>query len=79
MEFTKSQLLNGPTKLHDINELGSLACLSMCFTLEFDLADKSGQELVHTHIEHHMHLCVAATAKKLITIAGSEPYLAEAT
>lgn len=58
----------------------SLACLSIHFALEFNPADKSGWEMAHTQIEQHMRLCVAATAgfERLVTMAGSEPYLAEA-
>ena len=80
MRFAKARLLDGPTQLDDLKGLGSLACLSARFALEFDLADKSGRDVALTLVEHHMRLCVAASIgfEKVITKAGSEPYLAEA-
>jgi hypothetical protein len=80
MDFAKAKLLNSSTKLDDDKGLGSLACLSVRFTLEFDLRDKSGRELARTQIERHMRLCISATPgfETLFTTSGSEPYLAEA-
>jgi hypothetical protein len=80
MNFAKEKLLNGHTKIEDINGLGALACLSVRFALKFDLTDRYGREMAQTQIERHMRLCVTATAgfEKLITIAGWEPFLAEA-
>jgi hypothetical protein len=80
MDFAKRKLLDGGTILNDSKGQGTLACLSVRFALEFDLTDRYGREVVQTQIERHMRLCVTATAnfEKLITIAGSEPFLAEA-
>ena len=80
-DFSKRKLLDGGTILDDVKGPGALACLSVRFTLEFDLADIYGREVAQTQIERYMRLCVTATAglEKLITIAGSEPFLAEAT
>jgi hypothetical protein len=80
MHLAKTKLLGGPIKLDDVKGLGSLACLSVRFALDFDLADKSGRDVALTLVERHMRLCVAASTQfeKVITIAGSEPYLAEA-
>ncbi|KAF8264913.1 hypothetical protein EI94DRAFT_409046 [Lactarius quietus] len=80
LRLAKKKLLDGPTKLNDEKGLGSLACLSVRFALDFDLADKSGRDVSLTLIERHMRLCVAATTgfEKLVTTAASEPFLAEA-
>jgi hypothetical protein len=80
MDFVKSKLLDGPTRIIDMKGVGSLACLSVRFALDFDLADKLGQDVALTLVKHHMRLCVAATGnfEKVMTMAGSEPYLAEA-
>jgi hypothetical protein len=80
MHLAKATLLDGPVKLDDVKGLGSLACLSVRFALDFDLADKSGRDVALSLVEHHMRLCVAASIgfEKVITMAGSEPYLAEA-
>jgi hypothetical protein len=80
MHLAKATLLDGPVKLDDVNGLGSLACLSVRFALDFDLADKSSRDVALSLVEHHMRLCVAASIgfEKVITMAGSEPYLAEA-
>jgi hypothetical protein len=80
MQFAKAKLLDGPVVLSDKHAPGLLACLSVRFALDFDLAYEHGHEVARTQIERHMRLCVAATTgfEKLITIAGSEPLLAEA-
>ncbi|KAF8264914.1 hypothetical protein EI94DRAFT_1805150 [Lactarius quietus] len=80
MKMAKSKLLDGTDKLDSTEGLGSLACLAVRFALEFDLSKKLGQEVARTQIERHMRLCVAASTglERLITIAGSEPFLAEA-
>jgi hypothetical protein len=80
MHLAKSKLLDGPIKLDDVKGLGSLACLSVRFALDFDLADKCGRDVSLSLVERHMRLCVAASIgfEKVITMAGSEPYLAEA-
>ena len=80
MDFVKSKLLDGPTRINDTKGVGSLACLSVRFALDFNLADKSGRDLTLTLVERHMRLCIAATAnfENVITMAGSEPYIAEA-
>jgi hypothetical protein len=41
MLFAKQKLLDGPPVLASVNGSGSLACLSVRFTLEFNLADGS--------------------------------------
>lgn len=80
MLFAKAKLLDGRTELKDGNDLGTLACLCVRFALDFDLADEYGRKMAQTQIERHMRICITATAglDKLITIAGSEPFLAEA-
>jgi hypothetical protein len=79
MEFVKEKLLNGPTVLSKENRSGSLACLSVRFSLEFNM-DGTVRNVAREQVEHHMLLCLAATAQpeKLVTLAGSEPLLAEA-
>jgi hypothetical protein len=58
---------------------GTLACLCVRFALEFN-ADAISRLVACTQVERHMRLCVAATTgfDRLVTIAGSEPLLAEA-
>ena len=77
--FAKQKLLNGPSILNDKMPSASLACLCVRFALEFN-ADVTSREVACTQVERHMRLCLAATAgfERLVTIAGSEPLLAEA-
>jgi len=80
LQFATQKLLNGASTLHgDKTGSGVLACLCVRFALEFN-ADPSSREVACTQVERHMRLCLAATAgfERLITIAGSEPLLAEA-
>ena len=77
--FAKEKLLNGRSTLHYENRPGSLACLSVRFALEFN-ADSISRDVTRKQVEGHMRLCLAATTGfgRLITLAGSEPFLAEA-
>ena len=79
MDFAKQKLLCGSNELEAQNRAGSLACLSTRFALEFNM-DGTARDVTRTLVERHMRLCIAATAglEKMITIAGSEPLLAEA-
>ena len=79
MLFAKEKLLNGPYALATDDRLGSLACLSVRFALEFN-ADSISRNVTRKQVERHMRLCLAATTgfERLITLAGSEPLLAEA-
>ena len=79
MDFAKGKLLDGPSQLSKDDRSGSLACLSVRFALEFD-ADGTASDVACTQVERHMRLCLAATAgrEKFVTLAGSEPLLAEA-
>ena len=79
MLFAKEKLLNGRSTLVDGDGPGSLACLSVRFALEFN-ADSIGRDVTRKQVERHMRLCLAATTgfERLITLAGSEPLLAEA-
>ncbi|KAF8492177.1 hypothetical protein F5888DRAFT_1806903 [Russula emetica] len=78
MDLAKAKLLDGPTTLRN-NRSGSLACLSVRFALEFNM-DGTACDVARTQVERHMRLCLAATAGRdtLVTLAGSEPLLAEA-
>jgi hypothetical protein len=85
--FAKQKLLNGYSTLvttdsrnnRTLNSPGTLACLSIRFALEFN-ADSISRAVAYTQVERHMRLCLAATTgfERLITLAGSEPLLAEA-
>jgi hypothetical protein len=79
VEFAKSKLLDCRTSLIKGDDSGSLACLSVRFALKFN-ADATSRDVTYTQVERHMRLCLAATTgfERLITIAGSEPLLAEA-
>jgi hypothetical protein len=79
MDFAKGKLLDGPTVLAKEDRSGTLACLSARFSLEFNM-DGTASDVACTQVERHMRLCLAATAgrEKFITLAGSEPLLAEA-
>jgi len=78
MDLAKSKLLDGPNTLGK-DRSGSLACLSVRFALEFNMDGTAG-DVARTQVERHMRLCLAATAGRdtLVTLAGSEPLLAEA-
>jgi hypothetical protein len=80
--FAKMKLLNAHRQLTGdaVTGPGCLACLSVRFALEFDLANGDARSVARGHVERHMRLCVAATTglETLITVAGSEPLLAEA-
>ena len=79
MELAKAKLLNGPNALEKDNPSGTLACLSVRFSLEFNMDGTAG-DIARTQVERHMRLCLAATVGRdtLVTLAGSEPLLAEA-
>jgi hypothetical protein len=79
MLFAKEKLLNGQSWLEEGNRSGSLACLSVRFSLEFN-ADSVSRDVTCKQVERHMRLCLAATTgfTRLITLSGSEPLLAEA-
>ncbi|KAI9512364.1 hypothetical protein F5148DRAFT_1008366 [Russula earlei] len=78
IDYAKQKLLCGPTVLDD-NPNGVLACLSVRFALTFNM-DVSARDVSFAQVERHMLLCIAATVglEKLVTMAGSEPLLAEA-
>ncbi|KAI9434407.1 hypothetical protein F5148DRAFT_998459 [Russula earlei] len=78
MDYAKQKLLCGPTVLED-NPNGLLACLSVRFALAFNM-DVSARDVNHVQVERHMRLRIAATVglENLVTMAGSEPLLAEA-
>jgi hypothetical protein len=77
MHLAKQKLLGGQIEPTDA---GTLACLSVRFALEFNFAIGDARRVARDQIDHHMRLCVAATTglKTLVTVAGSEPFLAEA-
>jgi hypothetical protein len=79
LHFAKQKLLDGKETLEKEDSAGSLACLSVRFALEFN-ADSISRDAACKQVERHMRLCLAATTgfESLITIAGSEPLLAEA-
>jgi hypothetical protein len=79
MDFAKHKLLDGQTALANDDRPGSLACLSVRFALEFCM-DGTARNVAYAQVERHMRLCVAATTgfEKVVTVAGSEPLLAEA-
>jgi hypothetical protein len=80
MDFAKLKLLDGSSVLKPTDRSGSLACLSVRFALEFNSAEENTSDVLCTQVERHMRLCLAVTAgrEKFITLAGSEPLLAEA-
>ena len=75
----KQKLLDGKRQLEEKDDSGSLACLSVRFALEFDMASNF-REVACKQIERHMRLCLATTTgcETLVTFSGSEPLLAEA-
>jgi hypothetical protein len=79
VEFAKRKLLNGPYVLAKDNWHGSLACLCVRFALEFDV-DETARDVACAQVERHMRICIAATFEfeEFVTVAGSEPLLAEA-
>ena len=79
VDFAEQKLLDGTTDLAKENRSGTLACLSVRFALEFNL-DGTARDVACAQVERHMRICVAATTglERLVTVAGSEPLLAEA-
>ena len=79
LQFAKTKLVDNKSKLADAGSPGSLACLSVRFPLEFN-ADESAPGVALKQVERHMRLCLGVTAEleNLVTLAGSEPLLAEA-
>ncbi len=79
MDLAKAKLLDGPSSLAENDRSGTLACLSVRFALDFNM-DGSAGDVARTQVERHMRLCLAVTAGRdtLVTLAGSEPLLAEA-
>src|SRR5579863_3623877 len=77
--FAKLKLLDGQSSLINGDGPGSLACLSVRFALEFH-AHSISRDVTCIQVERHMRLCIAATTgfERLVTLAGSEPLLAEA-
>ena len=77
--FAKQKLLDGDASLANAGGPGSLACLSVRFSLKFNV-DPTSHEVTCKQVKQHIWLCVAATTglERLVTIAGSEPLLAEA-
>jgi hypothetical protein len=80
MELARVKLLDGPNTLKNAGPGETLACLSVRFALDFNM-DGAGGNVARTQVERHMRLCLAATAGRdsLVTLAGSEPLLAEAS
>ena len=78
LDFARSKLLDCRSSLVEGDDSGSLACLSVRFALKFN-ADVTSRDVTCTQVERHMRLCLAATTgfERLITVAGSEPLLAE--
>jgi hypothetical protein len=79
MLFAKQKLSNGRYTLADEDHSSSLACLCVRFALEFN-ADSISRDVTRNQVQRHLRLCLAETTglRKLITLAGSEPLLAEA-
>ncbi|KAH9953569.1 hypothetical protein BC827DRAFT_1379867 [Russula dissimulans] len=79
LNFAKTKLLDNRSTLTDAGPSGSLACLSVRFALEFNM-NPSSQDVACKQVERHMRLCLSATTRfdHLLTLAGSEPLLAEA-
>ena len=81
--FARQKLLNGRSSLIDMDDKDPgpriLACLSVRFALEFN-ADSISREVECAQVERHMRLCISVTTgfERLVTLAGSEPLLAEA-
>ena len=81
--FARQKLLNGWSSLVDKDDKDPgpriFACLSVRFALEFN-ADSVSREVQCAQVERHMRLCIAVTTgfERLVTLAGSEPLLAEA-
>jgi hypothetical protein len=80
IRFAKQKLLNSNSESLE-DKAGSLACLCMRFALEFGTKPNArSRDIIRKQIERHMRLCIAATTgfEEFVTIAGSEPLLAEA-
>ena len=79
MDLVKAKLLDGPPNALEKDRSASLACLSVRLALEFSMDGTAG-DVARTQVERHMRLCLAASAGRdaLVTLAGSEPLLAEA-
>jgi hypothetical protein len=82
MRLAQMKLLHcdGPISKSKLNSAGILACLSVRFALEFDLSCPSTRSVQATQVERHLRICLAASPGLdcLLTVAGSEPFLAKA-
>ncbi|KAI0248411.1 hypothetical protein BJV78DRAFT_1236453 [Lactifluus subvellereus] len=56
MLFAKQKLLDGKSELADMDGPGTLACLSVRFAPEFNLADGDARSVARRQIERHMRL-----------------------
>ncbi|KAH9954174.1 hypothetical protein BC827DRAFT_1244139 [Russula dissimulans] len=79
LNFAKTKLLDNRSDLTSAGPSGSLACLSVRFALEFN-AYASSRDVACKQVERHMRLRLSAATgfDHLLTLAGSEPLLAEA-
>ncbi|KAJ7498537.1 hypothetical protein FB451DRAFT_1982 [Mycena latifolia] len=77
--FAQTKLLSEHRPL-SISAAQNLACLSVRLGLEFKAAPWMEREAERIQVERHMRVCLTATAgfSKMLTIAPSEPLLAEA-
>lgn len=82
MRLAWMKLLNydGPITGDKLKSAGILACLSVCFALEFDLSCLSTRLVQATQVEWHLWICLVASPglDSLLTVSGSEPFLAKA-
>jgi hypothetical protein len=77
-KFVKLKLLDGKLELEKKDDSGSLTCLFVQFSLEFNMASNFC-EMACKQVERHMRLCLVVTTgcKTLITFSGSKPLLAK--
>jgi len=71
---------DGPITESKLKSGGILACLSVRFALEFDLSCPTTRSVQATQVERHLRICLGASPGLdcLLTVAGSEPFLAKA-
>ena len=84
LDFAEEKLLCGPASGYNMSPTpspgGILACLSVRFALEFDISIPDSHSIAINQVKRHLRLCLAATPgfDYLLTVAGSEPFLAKA-
>ncbi|TFY74196.1 hypothetical protein EWM64_g9816 [Hericium alpestre] len=78
--FAAQKLMGTSRGFGVLSPAQELACLAVRLPLEFRATSWSTRSMEREQVERHMRICLAATAgfEEMVTVAASEPLLAEA-